>query len=79
MKNLNVASMLRGLLVVGVVLAAGVIPFAQSQAGAASPQPDCGPTREWICALPEGDVLFEGTVCEKLEFEKNTGAVCSPV
>ena len=48
----------------------------------ASPRPDCGPTRQWICVLPGCpdcyDVLFEGTVCEKAAYEKETGRKCSP-
>jgi len=48
----------------------------------AAPQPDCGPTREWNCVVPGcpdcPEILFEGTVCEKTQFEKATGRVCSP-
>jgi hypothetical protein len=53
-----------------------------NQPAYASPRPDCGPTRQWICVLPGCpdcyDVLFEGTVCEKAAFEKETGRKCSP-
>jgi hypothetical protein len=55
---------------------------ALHQSAYASPQPECGPTRQWICVLPGCpdcyDVLFEGTVCEKAAFEKKTGRKCSP-
>ena len=48
----------------------------------AAPQPDCGPTREWNCVVPGcpecPEILFEGTVCEKKQFEKTSGRVCSP-
>jgi hypothetical protein len=53
-----------------------------TQPAFAVPRPDCGPTREWICVVPGCpdcyDVLFEGTVCEKTAFEKQTGRKCSP-
>jgi hypothetical protein len=69
----------------GLVLAAmavGVTSLMQSQAYAARPKPDCGPTREWNCVVPGcpdcPEILFEGTVCEKAQFEKQTGRVCSP-
>ena len=49
---------------------------------AVRPQPDCGPTFSWNCVRPGCpdcyEVLFEGTVCEKAAFEKQTGLVCSP-
>jgi len=64
-----------------VVLTLGLTALLQQPAHA-SPQPDCGPTRQWICVLPGCpdcyEVLFEGTVCEKTAFEKKTGRKCSP-
>jgi len=82
MKNLGVASKLRRLLLVGGVVALGAIAFVQTPVDAARPQPDCGPTREWTCVVPGcpecPEILFEGTVCEKAEFEATTGRVCSP-
>lgn len=65
--------------------AAADIGGSASQTGAAiaaRPQPDCGPTREWNCVVPGcpdcPEILFEGTVCEKNEFEQQTGRECSP-
>lgn len=49
----------------------------------AGPILECGPTRQWTCALPGCpecyEVLFEGTVCEKNAFEAKSGRVCSPI
>lgn len=68
------------LAVAGGTLLLGSI--ALQQPAQARPRPDCGPTREWICSLPGCpdcyDVLFEGTVCEKSAYEKQTGRVCTP-
>ena len=48
----------------------------------AAPTPDCGPTRQWVCVVPGcpdcNVVEFEGTICEKTAFEKETGRKCSP-
>jgi hypothetical protein len=70
-----------------LVLTGGALTFGsaavQQPAHAARPrpQPECGPTRQWTCALPGCpdcyEVLFEGTVCEKAAFEKKTGRVCT--
>ena len=39
----------------------------------------CGPSILWFCSGPGGpDVLFGGTVCEKLQFEQQTGLTCVP-
>jgi hypothetical protein len=63
-------------------LALGSAALMHQPAYAARPQPDCGPTRQWVCVLPGCPdcyvVLFEGTVCEKAAFEKKTGRKCSP-
>jgi len=63
-------------------LALGLAALVHQPAYARPPRPDCGPTRQWTCALPGCpdcyEVLFEGTVCEKAAFEKKTGRVCSP-
>jgi hypothetical protein len=54
----------------------------QNPAYAVRPQPDCGPSREWNCVIPGcpdcPEILFDGTICEKRQFEKATGRVCSP-
>lgn len=48
---------------------------------ASNPTPDCGPTRPWNCVEPGCPSCaltpFEGTVCEKVAFEKATGLICS--
>ncbi len=70
------------LALVAAALTLSVSPLVHSQANAVRPEPDCGPTREWVCVVPGCPncpvVLFEGTVCEKAQFEKQTGRVCSP-
>lgn len=66
----------------GAVLAVGFAAMDQSQVLAVKPEPDCGPTYQWICVVPGcptcPDVLFEGTICEKTIFEMQTGRVCTP-
>ena len=66
----------------GAAIVIGIAALAQSPAHAARPAPLCGPTRQWTCALPGCpdcyEVLFVGTICEKTQFEKKTGRVCSP-
>ena len=65
---------------IGGTLALG--SAALFQPAQARPTPDCGPTREWVCELPGCPdcyvTLFEGTVCEKSAYEKQTGRKCSP-
>ncbi len=64
-----------------LALVIGLTTLSGSPAQAA-PQPDCGPTRQWTCAIPGCpecyEVLFEGTVCEKNTFEAKSGRVCTP-
>jgi hypothetical protein len=66
----------------GAITAFAIAALLQTPAYAVRPQPDCGPTREWNCVIPGcpdcPEILFEGTVCEKRQFEKATGRVCSP-
>lgn len=39
----------------------------------------CGPTYLWACSGPGGpDILFAGTVCERMRFEARTGYTCVP-
>jgi len=65
---------------IGGTLALGCA--ALFQPAQARPTPDCGPTRQWVCELPGCPdcyvVLFEGTICEKSAYEKQTGRKCSP-
>jgi len=65
---------------IGGTLALGCT--ALFQPAQARPTPDCGPTRQWVCELPGCPdcyvVLFEGTICEKSAYEKQTGRKCSP-
>lgn len=81
-RKLSLVSRWAMLALLGAALLAGFAAISQSQAVAANPpQPDCGPTYLWICVIPGcptcPDVLFEGTICEKVEYEKQTGRVCS--
>lgn len=74
----------RALLALGcLALVISLAALSNSPAQAVIPGPDCGPTREWTCAVPGCpscyEVLFEGTICEKAAFEKSTGRVCSPI
>ena len=66
----------------GGMTAIAIAALFQTPAYAVRPQPDCGPTRSWNCVLPRcqecPEILFEGTLCEKNQFEKKTGRVCSP-
>ena len=83
MRKLGGTSKWGMLALVGAAAAVGITVLVQSEAYARRPpQPDCGPTREWNCVLPGcpdcPEILFEGTVCEKAQFEKQTGRVCSP-
>lgn len=70
------------LALVGVAMGGG-ITLGPEPVAAAVPGPDCGPTRLWNCVTPGcpdcPEFLFEGTVCEKAKYEKQTGRVCSPV
>src|SRR5262245_34673117 len=69
-----------------ILLGAGamVLGFTLSsdRIAAVQPEPECGPTRQWICTFPPclscQPVKFEGTVCEKDRFEQRTGMVCTP-
>ena len=59
-------------------LVVGGIALASAPAEAGQ-EPLCGPTFQWICSGPGGpDVLFEGTVCERNDFEKESGLECKP-
>lgn len=57
-------------------LVVGGLALTSSPALAVPPEPDCGPTFTWICTGPGGPVEFEGTVCEKNAFQKQTGLRC---
>lgn len=63
-------------LVTGVT-AVGIVASA---AMAARPiGPDCGPTRLWVCINRDGTEFdFAGTICEKTQLERRTGASCRP-
>jgi hypothetical protein len=68
-----------------ILLGAGAmalgITLSSDRVAAVQPEPDCGPTFQWICTYPPclscPPVYFEGTVCEKNKFEKQTGRVCT--
>jgi len=39
----------------------------------------CGPTYLWVCSGPGGPVvLFPGTICDKILFERQSGLTCVP-
>ena len=60
-------------------LVMGGIALTASPAEAAIIGPECGPTYLWLCTKPNGrQVLFGGTICEKIRFEKKTGSTCVP-
>ncbi len=41
--------------------------------------PLCGPDILWKCSGPGGpDVLFGGTVCDRIKFERKSGLTCVP-
>ena len=69
MNKLGITCKLGILSFCGVAMAVGIAALAHSPAHA-RPTPECGPT----C----NKVLFEGTICEKTQFEKESGRVCSP-
>lgn len=81
MKELYRSAKRKNLMLIAGALAVGVILLLPGGPSAAGPEPDCGPTREWNCVIPGcpecPEILFEGTVCEKEEFEAATGRVCS--
>lgn len=73
---------LRGAMLGGAVLTLAAVSVmlapTSAQAGG-GPALDCGPTRVWDCVLPDGSAVeFEGTVCDKNGFEKDTGGACEP-
>jgi hypothetical protein len=57
----------------------GTLTISAPRAQALPPRLLCGPTILWICTMPGGsEVLFGGTVCEKIAFERQTGSTCVP-
>ena len=65
-----------------IALAWTALVLGSSGSVQGQPEPDCGPNREWICVVPGcpecGEVFLDATVCEKNDFEQQTGRVCSP-
>lgn len=60
-------------------VALGAIGLMPQRAQAMRPGPLCGPTILWICTFPDGSQRpFGGTVCERAQYEKKTGATCVP-
>ena len=82
MRRLGVLSKWVMIVLIGTATAAGAAMLANAGTTGIRPEPDCGPTREWNCVVPGcpecPEILFEGTVCEKNQFEAETGRVCSP-
>ena len=69
-------------LVVGAASCAlvfGALTATGSQSEAMPIGPLCGPTLQWSCSGIGGpDILYVGTVCDKIRFEKKTGLTCVP-
>ena len=60
-------------------LVVGAMTLSAPRAEALPPGLLCGPTYLWACSGPGGpDVLFPGTICEKIEFERQSGLTCVP-
>ena len=61
-------------------LVTGALALTSAPAQALRPiGPLCGPTYQWSCSGPGGpDVLFVGTICDKIRFESKTGLTCVP-
>ncbi len=58
----------------------GAMNLTASDAEAGRPQLLCGPSLQWSCSKASGpDFLFEGTVCDKVRYEAQTGQTCSPL
>lgn len=73
---------LRPVFLLAMVLVTGLAVLASSQTYALKPPgPECGPTYQWICVVPNCpecfEVYFQGTICDKTVFELRTGRVCT--
>ena len=56
----------------------GVMNVTASDTEAGRPQLLCGPSLQWSCSKAGGpDFLFQGTVCDKVRYEAQTGQTCS--
>lgn len=80
---MNVIRRIGKSLVVGSALGAlvlGALALTAPRADAKPPiGPLCGPSYLWECTGPGGPtVLFPGTVCDKIVFERRTGLTCKP-
>ena len=71
--------------VAGIAAVLGVVVAVQPASGASDAKlggprggPMCGPSYLWICSGHGPDVLFGGTICEKIAFEEETGLTCVP-
>jgi hypothetical protein len=79
----HVVSTRRLTLLTAGALALGISLTASSGRVAAvqPPEPDCGPNFLWACVVPGclscEVVHFDGTVCEKNAYQKQTGRVCT--
>ena len=63
------------------VLVMGTMTLSAPRAEAVHPIPIflCGPTILWACSGIGGpDVLFAGTICDKVRFERISGKTCVP-
>ena len=82
LKMRNVVPTKRFTLLTAGVLALGMsLTVSSDRVAAVQPQPDCGPNFSWACVVPGclscEVVHFDGTVCEKNAYQKQTGRVCT--
>jgi hypothetical protein len=60
-------------------IALGAVGLTPQRAEARRPGPLCGPSYLWVCHLPDGSTTyFGGTICDKYQYEQQTGATCAP-
>lgn len=62
-----------------VLGATALVQSASAMGRPGGPPLLCGPTLQWSCSGHGPDRLFIGTVCEKDEFESQTGLTCVPI
>ena len=71
-------TMFAGSTLAALVLGGLALTSSPAHAGR-RPGPLCGPTYLWICSgNGQEGVLFGGTICEKNQFEQQTGMHCVP-
>jgi hypothetical protein len=80
--KVQVLSKLGAVAIIGAALVTGISALSGTPA-IARPDPECGPTRQWVCIYPPclscPPVYFTGTICEMNAYQKQTGRTCSPI